>query len=91
MLFGNFSEAQSKDFKEALDWEEPATDYGYFSDSDLEDDDDEKAAFKHINKPKIHSLDPFPVPGEDRVVYEKNEEHAGKGKVVKIPDMAFVT
>lgn len=91
VLFGNFSESQSKDFKEALDEEELAEDYGYLSDSDLEDDADEKPLSKHANKSKFHSFDPFPVPGEDKIVYERTEEHVGKGKVVKIPDMAFVT
>lgn len=91
VLFGNFSESQSKDFKEAADEEESAIDYGYLSDSDLEEDDDEKPSFKHITKPKVHSFDPFPTPSEDKIVYEKNEEHVGKGKVAKIPDMAFVT
>ena len=91
VLFGNFSESQSKDFKEAVDEEESAQDYGYLSDSDLEDDEDQKPSFKHIKKPKVHSFDPFPAPGEEKIIYEKNEEHVGKGKVVKIPDIAFVT
>jgi hypothetical protein len=91
VLFGNFSESQSKDFKEEVDENECANDYGYLSDSDLEDDEDERPSFKHINKPEIASFDPFPTPGEDKVMCEKNEEHVGKGKVVKIPDMAFVT
>ena len=40
---------------------------------------------------KFHLFDPFPIPGEDKLVHEKNEERVGKGKVVKIPDAAFVT
>ena len=91
MLFGNFSESQSKDFKEAVDEDDSANDYGYLSDSDLEDEEDEKPSLKYINKPKINSFDPFPNPGEDKIICEKTEEHVGKGKVVKIPDMAFVT
>jgi hypothetical protein len=94
VLFGNFVESQSKDFsKDAIDDEETAEDYGYLSDSDLEDDEDEKvASFKHACKAKVHPFDPFGIPGEDRrILHEEHEEHVEKGKVVKIPDMAFVT
>jgi len=92
VLFGNFLESQSKDFKEAIDEEESAEDYGYLSDSDLEDDEDEKVAFfKHTTKSKFRSFDPFAIPGEDKKICEEHEEHVDKGKVVKIPDMAFVT
>ena len=80
MLFGNFTESQSRDFtKEAIDEEESAEDYGYLSDSDLEDDEDEKVA-------------PVAIPGEDqKILCEEHEEHVEKGKIVKIPDIAFVT
>ena len=89
VLFGNFSESQSKDFKEAIDEEEIAEDYGYLSDSDLEDGEDEKAASpKPTAKQKSYQLD---LSGEDRIVCEGHEERVEKGKVVKIPDMAYVT
>jgi len=80
VLFGNFTESQSRDFtKEAIDEEESAEDYGYLSDSDLEDDEDEKVA-------------PVAIPGEDqKILCEEHEEHVEKGKIVKIPDIAFVT
>ena len=93
VLFGNFAESQSKDFKEVIDDDESAEDYGYLSDSDLEDDEDEKvASFKQKTKSKAHPFDPFAIPGEDRgMLSEENEEHLEKGKVVKIPDIAFVT
>lgn len=91
VLFGQFVESQSRDFKEAIDEEKPAEEYGYSSDSDLEDDEDEKSSFEDSSKPKIHPFDLFPIPGEDVSSCEKNEECVGKGKVVKIPDMAFVT
>jgi len=94
VLFGNFAESQSKDFaKEAIDEEESAEYYGYLSDSDLEDDEDEKvASFKRKDKSKGHPFDPFAIPGEDeRIICEEHGENIGKGKVVKIPDMAFVT
>jgi hypothetical protein len=93
VLFGDFAEAQSKDFKEPIDEEESAEDYGYLSDSDLEDNEDEKVSpFKHVTKSKIYPFrDPFGIPGEDKVACEDHEERVEKGKVVKIPDMAFVT
>ena len=79
MLFGNFAESQLKDFNEAVDKRECAEDYGYLSDSDLEDDDDEKV-------PSVAS------PSEDnKILFEAHEEHTEKGKIVKIPDIAFVT
>ncbi|KAF9645692.1 hypothetical protein BDM02DRAFT_471820 [Thelephora ganbajun] len=92
LLFGNFAESQSKDFKEPIDEEESAEDYGYSSDSDLEDDGGEKSPlFKHKTKPKVHPFNPFTIPGEDKIVCEEHDEHPEKGKVVKIPDTAFVT
>ena len=93
VLFGNFTESQSRDFKETIDEEDSAEDYGYLSDSDLEDDEDEKStSFKRKTKSKTRPFDPFVVPDEDRrTPSEESEEHVEKGKVVKIPDMAFVT
>ena len=86
MLFGNFAESQSKDFDEAIGEDESTDDYGYFSDSDLEDSEDDKAT------------SPGPVPkskvllsGDHNIVCESHEESVEKGKVVKIPDIAFVT
>ena len=87
MLFGNFTESQSKDFKEAIDEEESAEDYGYLSDSDLEGDEDGKVA---PPKQKARSSDPFTVSNEDKKIQE-HEERVNKGKVVKVPDIAFVT
>jgi len=41
---------------------------------------------------KACSSDSFAIPGEDKEIpCEEYEEHVEKGKVVKIPDMAFVT
>ena len=40
MLFGQFGEAEPKDFLEPLDDDESADDYGYYSDSDLKEDED---------------------------------------------------
>ena len=94
VLFGNFAESQSKDFsKEITDNDESAEDYGYLSDSDLEDDEDENVALSKLtSKPKVYPVDPFGIPDEDRKIHcEEHEEHVEKGKVVNIPDMAFVT
>ena len=94
VLFGNFAESRSKDFsKEEIGDEESAEDYGYLSDSDLEDDEDEKVtSFTRTNKQEVHPFDPFGIPsGDSKIVCEEHEEHIEKGKVVKIPDMAFVT
>jgi len=80
VLFGSFAEAQSKDFdKETIDEEEFAEDYGYLSDSDLEDDGDGRVA-------------PVVVPPEEKkILCEEHKERIGKGKIVKIPDMALMT
>ena len=94
VLFRNSAEAQLEDFsKDAIDQEESAEDYGYSSDSDLEDDEDEKvASFNQETESKAHLFDPFAIHGEDKkILCEEHEEHVDKGKVVKIPDMAFVT
>jgi hypothetical protein len=89
VLFGDFTESQSKDFDEAIDDAEIGEDYGYTSDSDLEDGVDDKVTSpKHATKSKSY---PFNLCGEDRIVCEGHEERVEKGKVVKIPDMAFVT
>ena len=86
MLFGNFAESQSKDFNEAIDEDESTEDYGYLSDSDLEDNEDEKAPlFDATSKSTVH------FSGEDKILCGVHEECVEKGKVVKIPDMAFVT
>ena len=92
MLFGNFAESQSKNFRDAVDEEDSAEDYGYMSDSDLEDDGDETISFGYNVKSGInHPSDPFAVPGEDPITCEDYEERIERGKVVKIPDIAFVT
>jgi len=86
--------SQSKDSsKGPINDEESAEDYGYTSDSDLEDDGDEKdASFKCENKLKVGPLDLLGIPDEDRsIVCEEHDECVEKGRVVKISDVAFVT
>ncbi|KAF9785422.1 hypothetical protein BJ322DRAFT_829530 [Thelephora terrestris] len=91
LFSGDFAESQSKDFKSPIDEEEYREDYEYFSDSDLEDDEDEKTSFKHASKPEVHSFDPFATADEDKPGCENYEERLEKGKVVKVSDIAFVT
>ena len=92
MLFGNFTESQPKDLEETIGDEGSAEDYGYLSDSDLEDDEDEVTSLEQTSKPTVCPFDPFGAPREGRkILCEEYEEHVKKGKVVKIPDIAFVT
>jgi len=80
VLFGSFAEAQSRDFSEGvIDEEEFAEDYGYSSDSDLEDDGDGRVSPAAV------------PPEEEKRLCEEHEERIEKGKIVKIPDMALVT
>ena len=83
VFFGSFAEAQLKDFNdETIDEEEIAQDYGYSSDSDLEDDVDGGVAL----------VAPVVVPPEEKkILGEEHDERIEKGKIVKIPDMALVT
>ena len=80
MLFGNFAESQSKGFnEEAVDEQEYAEDYGYLSDSDLEDDEDTKDA-------------PVAVCDKDQgILCGNHDDRVERGKIVKIPDVAFLT
>ena len=103
MLFGNFAESQSKDFnQETIDEEGSAEDYGYLSDSDLEDDEDkdvdededkdEDEDEDEIAKSKARPSDPLVVPsGPEGIDCEKYKECVDGGKVAKILDVAFVT
>ena len=88
MFFKDFREAQAKDFKGTIDENESGEDYGYLSDSDLEDDEVDKVlSVKYTVKSKDHPA----APEEDKIAYEIHDESIEKGKVVKIPDVAFVT
>ena len=60
VLFGAFAEAEPKDFSEPLNEGEHADDYGYYSDSDLEEEDIEpkEAALKRTRNVKGHHFDP---------------------------------
>ena len=93
VLFGTFAESESKDFSEPLDDTECAENYGYHSDSDLEEDEDSvgsKALPKHA---RGHPFDPFCFIPTEKPTPPRGEhkEHLDKGKVIKIQDMAFIT
>ena len=99
VLFGTFAEAESKDFSEPLDDDECAEDYGYYSDSDLEEDED-SASSKETPKQRGpicargHPFDPFCFPLADRKpapICGEHKERLEKGKVIKIQDIAFIT
>jgi len=87
VLFGDFAESQPKDFSDPVDEEESAEDYGYLSDSDLEDDEDRETTPPN-NPGGANQPDP---PMNLTGVEPSCEEHVEKGKVVKIPDVAFAT
>ena len=95
VLFGQFGEAESKDFLEPLDDTECADDYGYHSDSDLEEDEDSvspKEARKQTGFSRGDLSDIFCfLPVEDEPVCGEYEECLEKGKVIRIQDMAFIT
>ena len=95
VLFGQFGEAESKDFLEPLDDTKSADDYGYYSDSDLEEDEDSvssKGAWKQMNHAGGDLPDLFSfLPVEDDPVCGEYKESLEKGKVIKVQDVAFVT
>ena len=92
VLFGNFAESQLKDFKEPIDEEGTAEDYGYLSDSDLEDDEDERADPPNLTESNVTTGNPIlAIPAARISPCEEQEEHVEKGKVVLIPDIAYAT
>ena len=82
MLSGAFLESEVKDFSETVDDGEFAEEYGYSSDSDLEEDWD----FESPAPPPGH-----PQPPQPEALYGEYKEHIRKGRVLKIQDVAFIT
>lgn len=82
VLSGPFSESEIKDFSDVVDNGEFAEDYGYSSDSDLEDDRD----FESPAPPPCLSQPPKQDP-----LYGEYKEHVRTGKVIRIQDVAFIT
>lgn len=87
MLFGNFSESQSKNFRETIDEGDYAEDYGYSSDSDLETDEDESVRIENTANAGVQQWGGYESSGGNTTV----GEGITTGKVVKVTDMAFVT
>lgn len=97
VLSGTFAESESKDFSETTDESECAENYGYHSDSDIEDDDDAVNAGETLKKMvtlRGHPFDPlcFPLSARKSIpTYGEHKERLEKGKVIKIQDMALIT
>ena len=92
VLFGTFAEAESMDFSEPLDDTKCAANYGYYSDSDLEDED--FANPKAPEPARGHPFDPFcftSADNEPTPTCGEHKERLEKGKVIKIQDMALIT
>ena len=90
VLFGNFSEAELRDFNDDVGCHEStAEDYGYDSDSDLEDED----RLPTLSTLARNESGAGPSRPSHRQVgdYEDHRELDNKGKVVRIQDVAFVT
>ncbi|KAF9778322.1 hypothetical protein BJ322DRAFT_493551 [Thelephora terrestris] len=91
LLFGNFSEAELRNLDDGFgDYETIAENYGYDSDSDLEDDEDEKPSSSSLASDELRAA-PSHRPASEGSCYENHSELDNQGKIVKIPDMAFVT
>ena len=107
-----------QDFGDSFDEDESSNDYGYDSDSDLEDDGETaigtlRGVLKRVPPPEViikkalraltlqkGTLDRMVRSGSlcrlgsgafQKPLFEEYTEHPHKGKVVKIPDMAFIT
>ena len=81
MLSGSFSESEVKSFSEPIDEDDFAEDYGYSSDSDLEEDWDfdspDSGAGGKVGRPDT--------------LCSRYKEHVETGKVIRIQDVAFIT
>ena len=72
--------------------EETTKEYGYSSDSDLEDDEEEMVtSLNWAGKAKAQKSNSFAIPGEDETFCQEWGERVDKDIVTKIPDMSFVT
>lgn len=87
VLSGDFAESQPEDLSEPNGEGESVDDYGYLSDSDLEDDEEPPEANPSL-KSDINREDNG---DENKFSCEFHQERVEKCKVIRIPDMAFVT
>lgn len=85
MLFGKFAEAEVKDVSEPCG-DEFAEDYGYSSDSDLEEDSDFEG-HEAAATPVMSS----PIRADRRAPLGEYQENIKTGKVIKVQDIAFIT
>jgi len=95
VLSGTFAEAELKDLSLPIDEDECAENYGYCSDSDLEDDDDaakEGEAPKKKDTLRGHPFDPFCFTVSKEIpTYGQHKVSTKKGTVIKVQDIAFIT
>ncbi|KAF9785398.1 hypothetical protein BJ322DRAFT_1006548 [Thelephora terrestris] len=97
LLSGTFAEAESKDFSEAIDDGETAEDYGYYSDSDLEDDDHVANSTGPLETAASSGEDSSSQPssyfGNDNLpcAHDDFRKRPQQGKIIKVQDVAFVT
>lgn len=82
VLSGSFSESETKVFSKTPDNGQFAEDYGYSSDSDLEEDWDFESPAPQ---------DPPLQPCQQEDTYCQYTEDARMGRVLKIQDVAFIT
>lgn len=93
VLSGAYAESEPKYFSEPIDEDEEANNYDYYADSDLEDDEDSVNAGKMLKKAiplKCKPLDPA-NDKKSAPAYGEWDESSGKGTIIKIHDIAFLT
>jgi len=83
VLFGTFVEAEIRDFSETVS-DELAEDYGYSSDSDLEEDWD-------LENPRPAGVPTAGGPRKKKSSYGQYTESTLAGKIIKVQDIAFIT
>ena len=80
-----------------IDQQEFAEDYGYSSDSDIEDEEDQWkiqqcGVASRSTKSGARGVSGSPATSsKDKIVYEDHNKCVEQGRVVKIPDVAYVT
>lgn len=82
VLSSAFSESELRDFSEPVDDGDLAEDYGYLSDSDLEEDWDFESPDPEDNRSQTR---------QKEATYGRYKEHIRMGKVIRIQDVAFIT
>jgi hypothetical protein len=91
-VFSGFAESEQKNLSEPIDEDETAEHYDYHSDSDLEDDEDAVNAGKILRR-AISQKNNSVETGDKNISPPCGEwkEPSGKGKIIKIHDIAFIT